>query len=124
MVSKDGDTVCDNKTGLWWQQSPSTDTFVWGPVQDPISNALDHCEDLTLSGKTWRLSAGESHREQPIEPKSQGARVDPRRQPRGENSRRISIGVTIINGKRYTFNSREEYEKLKREIARLRKQKP
>ena len=30
VVSKDGLSVCDNKTGLWWEQSPSTATFVLG----------------------------------------------------------------------------------------------
>lgn len=54
-VSKDGNSVCDNKTGLYWEQSPSMTDFVWGPAQGP-NNAIDHCANLTLSGKTWRLA--------------------------------------------------------------------
>ena len=46
--SKDGNSVCDNNTGLWWQQSPSTDSFTW-------EKAIVHCSNLTLSGKRWRL---------------------------------------------------------------------
>ena len=49
VVSEDGNSVCDNNTGLWWQQSPSTTFFAW-------ANAVQHCENLTLSGKTWRLA--------------------------------------------------------------------
>ena len=48
VVSKDGNSVCDNKTGLWWEQRPSSSFFDW-------ANAIQHCENLTLSGKTWRL---------------------------------------------------------------------
>ena len=43
-----GEKVCDNKTGLWWQQNPSTSFEDW-------QGAVAHCADLTLSGKTWRL---------------------------------------------------------------------
>jgi hypothetical protein len=48
VVSKDGTSVCDNKTGLYWEQSPSTDRVTW-------ADAIQHCENLTLGGKTWRL---------------------------------------------------------------------
>lgn len=49
VVSKDGTKVCDNKTGLWWQQSPNTSLFNW-------TNALVHCVTLSLhSGELWRL---------------------------------------------------------------------
>jgi len=48
VVSKDGTSVCDNKTGLWWEQNPSTAFFTW-------QQAIDRCATLTLSGKTWRL---------------------------------------------------------------------
>jgi hypothetical protein len=47
-VSKDGNSVCDNKTGLWWQQSPSKTPFFF-------LDAIRECENLTLGGKTWRL---------------------------------------------------------------------
>ncbi len=53
-VSKDGNKVCDNKTGLWWEQSPSTSFFTW-------QQAIDHCANLTLSGKTWRLPTIEEY---------------------------------------------------------------
>ncbi len=43
-----GDKVCDNKTGLWWEQSPSGSLFIW-------DDAKLHCENLTTGGKTWRL---------------------------------------------------------------------
>lgn len=58
VVSKDGNSVCDNKTGLWWEQSPSTALILWGP-DEGVNNAIDHCANLTLSGKAWRL-AGEN----------------------------------------------------------------
>lgn len=48
VVSKDGNKVCDNKTGYWWERSPSPSTFTW-------EEAINHCANLTLSGKTWRL---------------------------------------------------------------------
>jgi hypothetical protein len=49
-----GEKVCDNKTGLWWQKSPSTDVFAW-------QEAIDHCSNLELTGnhhkkKQWRLA--------------------------------------------------------------------
>ena len=46
--SKDGFSVCDNKTGLWWEQSPNPGVFNW-------DGAKQYCENLTLGGKTWRL---------------------------------------------------------------------
>ena len=54
VVSKEGSSVCDNKTGLWWERSPSTDYFVWG-LEWGIPNAVDHCDELNLEGKKWRL---------------------------------------------------------------------
>lgn len=48
VVSKDGLSVCDNKTGLWWEQSPRRVLLIW-------QEAIDHCANLTTSGKTWRL---------------------------------------------------------------------
>ena len=57
-----GEKVCDNKTGLRWQKSPSTDEFVWGPFETMATgkqNAIDHCKNLSLNGKhnkkQWRL---------------------------------------------------------------------
>ena len=49
-----GETVCDNKTGLWWEQSPSSEFFTW-------QEAIDHCATLELTGnyhqkKEWRLA--------------------------------------------------------------------
>lgn len=45
--------VCDNTTGLYWQQSPSTSFFNW-------ADAIQHCEDLSLKKKIldqkWRLA--------------------------------------------------------------------
>lgn len=52
VVSKGGTQVCDNTTGLYWQQSPSTDIFMW-------EGAIAHCDALNTSGKKnrrpWRL---------------------------------------------------------------------
>jgi hypothetical protein len=30
-------------------------TFVWGP-DEGVNNAIDHCANLNLNGKTWRLA--------------------------------------------------------------------
>ena len=46
--------VCDNRTGLWWERSPSTEYFVWGLAWG-TPNAVDHCNTLDLNGKKWRL---------------------------------------------------------------------
>lgn len=42
-------TVTDKKTGLMWQQVPTTSTFTW-------QEAVDHCESLELNGyDDWRI---------------------------------------------------------------------
>ncbi|XYH95066.1 DUF1566 domain-containing protein [Sorangium sp. So ce1128] len=43
--------MLDRSTGLVWQRHASTTRFIW-------SDALEHCEELTLAGKEdWRLSS-------------------------------------------------------------------
>ena len=54
VVSKDGKSVCDNQTRVWWERSPSTNYFVWG-LDWGTPNAVDHCKNLDLNGKDWRL---------------------------------------------------------------------
>lgn len=42
-------TVLDTKTGLYWEQTATSNkAFDW-------SGANDHCNALSLAGKTWRL---------------------------------------------------------------------
>ena len=49
VVSEDGKEVCDNTTGLYWEQSPTTNTF-------NHANALTHCSTLDLgNGQTYSL---------------------------------------------------------------------
>ncbi|XXY54628.1 DUF1566 domain-containing protein [Sorangium sp. So ce269] len=48
-LSIDEEWVLDGSTGLVWQRHASTTRFTW-------SDALEHCEELTLAGKEdWRL---------------------------------------------------------------------
>jgi hypothetical protein len=50
----DGPKVCDNTTGVYWEQSPSTAIFA-GPAQ-ASPNATDHCATLNLgNGQVYRL---------------------------------------------------------------------
>jgi hypothetical protein len=51
-----GPEVCDNATGLYWEQSPSTSgAFAWSSNEGPI-NALDRCTGLNLGNPyTYRL---------------------------------------------------------------------
>ena len=63
VVSEDGNTVCDNHTGLWWQQSPGSPGTTESACDNQSgcnwSEALDYCTNLTISGKTWRLATVE-----------------------------------------------------------------
>ena len=43
--------VCDRTTGKFWEQSPSTDKFVWSSAEG-TPNAMAHCAEL---GPGWRL---------------------------------------------------------------------
>ena len=76
VVSKDGNSVCDNQTGLWWQQSPSTEQFNW-------QQAIDHCKDLTLSGKIWRLPTVEEIQWHSLVDYSEPAQADALNTPNG-----------------------------------------
>ncbi len=55
-VVKSGE-VCDNKTGLSWQQTPgSPSTVNCGNTHACTwQQAMDYCTNLTLNGKQWRL---------------------------------------------------------------------
>ena len=49
---------CDRQTGRVWETVPSTDTFVWGKVQNSAFNATRHCINRpvgTNGQKGWRL---------------------------------------------------------------------
>lgn len=74
------------------------------------------------TGKPLRLSAGESHRVQLLQPDSRSEGSEPKTQ--GKKPQPVFQGAAIINGKTYKFSSREEYEKFRQELQRQRKQKP
>lgn len=87
-----------------------------GTVQVNVREGSVEYRERSAKGefvKRWRLTAGDSHREQPIA--TQTGTVD---------SRRSIHGATIINGKRYRYDSREVFEILQKEKARLHTGKP
>ena len=48
--------VLDRETGLVWEQSPSTSTFVWSSPADVTLTAAWHCNTLVVGNrKGWRL---------------------------------------------------------------------
>ena len=63
-VSKDGNSVCDNKTGLWWQQKPGDPEVTDNPCTNTATcmwqQAIDYCAGLNVNGKhkkkQWRLA--------------------------------------------------------------------
>lgn len=61
VVSKDGYSVCDNYTGLWWQKTPGEppDVYCGNNVRCSWQQAMDYCTSLNLNGKHkkkhWRL---------------------------------------------------------------------
>ena len=55
--SNDPTEVCDNTTGLYWEQSPSRSAFVWSPDGGATTPAIDHCTGLDLgNGQVYRLA--------------------------------------------------------------------
>ncbi|MDX1411117.1 MAG: DUF1566 domain-containing protein [Nitrospirales bacterium] len=50
--------VCDNNTGLWWQQTPGDPPDAHCGNLSPCTwqQAIDYCTNLALNGKTWRLA--------------------------------------------------------------------
>jgi FecR protein len=74
------------------------------------------------TGQRIRLSAGDSHRVQPLEPKSGGDSTN--RGAAATLPRRRFQGAAIINGKSYTFSTREEYEEFLRKVGRRKGAKP
>lgn len=100
-------------------------------------------EQLRKDGSTGtlsRLTKGQSRRfgdsqsqtpranpaTEPVQPARPAAQPKPRpaqpRPPAAGNGNRVFRGTIIINGVRRTYNSREEFEKLREELEELRKQ--
>ena len=79
----------------------------------------DRLADGTTGDRT-RLFAGESHRVKPVKPRSGGSDGTSGQQSNAgaKTSGRVYIGTTIINGKSYSFSTREEYEQLMRKLGR------
>lgn len=96
-----------------------------GSTQVNVDVGKVEYRDLNPDGTTGQriqLSAGDSHRVQPIEPKSGGEST--RQGGPGKRPQRTFQGATIINGKSYSFSTREEYEEFLRKIGRSKRAKP